>query len=73
MGSYLVGIYSTSEQNIYLSVEKPLSDFVLEAISELRSTMRRIVDDSEDENDDLKLRGQGKYRTCYYMHTMLQV
>ncbi|XP_052103473.1 uncharacterized protein LOC127736951 [Mytilus californianus] len=51
---------SPLDNNIFLpSKEKPLSDFVLEAISELRSTMRRNIDNSDDEDDDLKPSGQG--------------
>ncbi|XP_071164263.1 putative leucine-rich repeat-containing protein DDB_G0290503 isoform X2 [Mytilus edulis] len=51
---------SPFDSSVFLpSKEKPLSDFVLEAISELRSTMRRNIDDSDDENDNLKPSDQG--------------
>ncbi|CAC5368096.1 unnamed protein product [Mytilus coruscus] len=53
------------DNNIFLpSKEKPLSDFVLEAISELRSTMRRNIDNSDDEDDDLKPSGQEICISC---------
>ena len=55
---------------LYFTLDKPIPDFVLEGLSELRCTMKRILEEEEDDTVEKLDQGTEKCQTSNYRDDM---